>query len=120
MPVSPDMLRQLYVKKSLKNIDGGFELQLTNPLSDATIIRPASVSIGDEKFKDLKIVMESGVVENKSISDQKPLKFLVRTSVTLQFPRDAPLSPDKYTLKFTIMSQEYGELKFSIKDRIRE
>ena len=119
--VSPDLLRQLYVKKSLKNVEGiGFEIRLTNPLSDATIIKPAKVSLGDEKFKKFKIITEAGEIDNDSVSEKNPLKFAVKTNVTLRFPRESPLPPEKYALKFTIQSEEYGELKFKIKDRIRE
>jgi hypothetical protein len=103
--VAEDLLKKLYKKKSLRNIDGGFEVQLTNPLSDATIIKPAKVSLGDEKYKDFTIEVEGTPISNQEISERNP---------------DAPLAADKYTIKFTIQTEEYGELKFRIKDRIKE
>ncbi|MFQ5977160.1 MAG: hypothetical protein ACE5OZ_03385 [Candidatus Heimdallarchaeota archaeon] len=118
--VAEDLLKKLYKKKSLRNVEDGFEVQLTNPLSDATIIKPAKVSLGAEKFKDFIVDVEGNSVVNHDISEKNPLQFAVKTTATLRFARNAPLAPDKYTLKFTILTEEYGELKFRIKDRIRE
>lgn len=58
--VSEDLLRQLFVKKSLKNNDAGFQMSLQNPLSDATISTPAKITIkgetiDKEKYKDFEI-----------------------------------------------------------------
>ncbi|MFX0114657.1 MAG: hypothetical protein ACFFB3_08920 [Candidatus Hodarchaeota archaeon] len=118
--VAEDLLKKLYKKKSLRNTDGGFEVQLTNPLSDATIVKPAKVSLGDERYKDFTIEMEGSSISNQEISETNPLQFFVKTTATLRFPRDTPLIPDKYTIKFTIQTEQYGELKFRIKDRIKE
>lgn len=118
--VAEDLLKKLYKKKSLRNVEGGFVVQLTNPLSDATIIKPAKVSLGAEKFRDFIVDVEGNSVVNKDISEKNPMKFSVKSTATLRFARDTPLTPDKYTMKFTMLTEEYGELKFRIKDRIRE
>ncbi|MHA2363150.1 MAG: hypothetical protein ACXAC7_04280 [Candidatus Hodarchaeales archaeon] len=119
-PVSPEMLRQLYKKKSLKNITNGFSLELTNPLSDATILKPAKVTIGKEKFKDFELEINDEKFKNTEVSERNPFMFKVKSSAKLIFSRAEPLPVGKYEIIFKITSEEYGELKFSIKDRIRE
>jgi len=122
---SKDLLRQLFVKKSLKNYDSGFQLQLTNPLSDATIIEPAKIimkgeTVEKETYKDFQIEIESGTrITNKEISKSSPFHFPVNAKITLFFKRKQALPAEKYTLTFTILSEEFGELKFRIKERIR-
>ncbi|MFQ6127200.1 MAG: hypothetical protein ACE5R6_21715 [Candidatus Heimdallarchaeota archaeon] len=124
--VSEDLLRQLFVKKSLTNNNSGFQLQLINPLSDATIVEPAKITVkGDtvekETYKDFQIESESGTrIPNKEISKSRPFHFPINAKVTLYLMREQKLPAEKYTLTFTILSEEYGELKFRIKERIRD
>lgn len=123
--VNEDLLRQIFVKKSLKNNENGFQLSLNNPLSDVTIIQPAKISIkgesDKEKFKDFKLVIdESKEFQNKKVSESSPFKFNVKANATLFFARDSPLPAGKYKITFDLLSEEYGELKFSMKEKIRE
>ncbi|MFX0095500.1 MAG: hypothetical protein ACFFBD_27435 [Candidatus Hodarchaeota archaeon] len=122
---SEDLLRQLFVKKSLKNNETGFQLSLKNPLSDATIIQPAKITIkGDtvetEKYKNFEVEVGGKRFNNKEISKTNPFEFTVKAEVTLFFKRDIPLPTEKYKLKFDFLTEEYGELKFSMKEKIRE
>ncbi|MFQ5821999.1 MAG: hypothetical protein ACE5I5_18580, partial [Candidatus Heimdallarchaeota archaeon] len=120
-----DLLRQLFVKRSLKNNDSGFQLQFTNPLFNATIVEPAKIivkseTVEKETYKDFQIETESGSrITNKEISKSNPFHFLVNANVTLYFVRKQALPVEKYTLTFTILSEEFGELKFRIKERNR-
>ncbi len=118
--VSPDLLRKLYVKKSLKNVEGGFEFMLSNPLSDATIIKPGKITLGDEKFKDFTVFIGDKELNNSDISKTNPFSFAVKAEVTLRIPRGTPLPVEKHAIKLDFLTEEYGELKFKVKDRIRE
>ena len=121
---SEDLLRQLFVKKSLKNNESGFQLSLKNPISDATIIDRAKISIKSEdikeKYKDFDIEIAGERFNNKGVSKTKPFIFPVKSNATLFFKRDIPLPVGKYKIKFDLLSEEYGELKFSMKEKIRE
>ncbi|MHA1166916.1 MAG: C-glycoside deglycosidase beta subunit domain-containing protein [Candidatus Hodarchaeales archaeon] len=121
---SEDLLRQLFVKKSLKNNESGFQLSLKNPISDATIVDKAKISIKgediNEKYKDFEIEIAGERFNNKNVSKTKPFKFPVKSNATLFFKRDNPLPAGKYKIKFDFLSEEYGELKFSMKEKIRE
>ncbi len=127
MMVNEDLLRTLFVKKSLKNIEGGFQVEMKNSISDAAIIEPIKFEIrgdsieGKEKFKDFIVKIGDQVIENKKISEQKPADFSVKSSAILQFKRDNPLPVGKYKIRFTrLLTQEYGDIPFSMKERIRE
>lgn len=124
--VNEDLLRQLFVKKSLKNNENGFQVQMKNSISDATIIAPIKLeikgeSIEKEKYKEFVIDLDGVKINNKDINEQNPAKFPIKTLATLYFERDNPLPKDKYKIRFTnLLTEEYGAIPFSMKERIRE
>ncbi len=125
--VNEDLLRQLFVKKSLKNNESGFQCEMKNSISDATIIDPIKLELKGEsidkkeKYKDFVIDLDGEKIENKKINDQNPAKFFVKTKATLLFQRDEPLPKGKYKIRFTrLLTEEYGDIPFSMKERIRE
>ncbi|MFX0185941.1 MAG: hypothetical protein ACFE95_22885 [Candidatus Hodarchaeota archaeon] len=124
--VNEELLRSLFVKKSLKNNEKGFELQMKNSISDATIISPIKFeiqgeSVEKEKYTDFTVEMGGETIHNKKISSQNPANFTVDTIATLKFKRDSPLPKEKYKIRFArLLTEEYGDLPFRMKDRIRE
>ena len=125
--VNEDLLRTLFVKKSLKNTEDGFQLAMKNNISDATIIEAIKFEIkgdaieGKEKYKDFVIEIGDQILENKKISEQKPANFDVKKQAVLKFKRDEPLPVGKYKLRFTkLLTQQYGDIPFAMKERIRE
>ncbi|MFX0013736.1 MAG: hypothetical protein ACFFB2_03145 [Promethearchaeota archaeon] len=124
--VNEDLLRQLFVKKSLKNNEKGFQLQMKNSISDATIIAPIKLEISGEtiekeKFKDFIIDLDGVKINNKDINEQSPAKFSVKSTATLLFKRDNPLPQEKYKIRFTkLLTEEYGDLPFGMKERVRD
>ena len=125
--VNEDLLRTLFVKKSLKNVENGFQLQMKNSISDATIIEGIKFEIkgdtieGKEKYKDFVIEIGDATIENKKINEQNPANFNVKTLATLRFKREEPLPVGKYKLRFSrLLTEEYGDIPFSMKERIRE
>ncbi len=125
--VNEDLLRQLFVKKSLKNNENGFQCEMKNSISDAMIIEPIKFEIkgesisGKEKFKDFVIDIDGETIENKNINEQNPGKFVVKAKATLYFKRDEPLPKGKYKLRFSrLLTEQYGDIPFSMKERIRE
>ncbi|MHA2227285.1 MAG: hypothetical protein ACXAC8_18865, partial [Candidatus Hodarchaeales archaeon] len=109
--VSEDLIQQLFVKKSLKNNENGFQLQMNNSISDATIIEPIKLeikgeSVEKEKYKDFTIDISGKKVKNKDINVQNPAQFNVKSSATLYFKRDKPLPKEKYKIRFTKLLTE--------------
>ena len=125
--VNEDLLRTLFVKKSLKNVEDGFQLEMKNSISDATIIEGIKFEIrgdaieGKEKYKDFVVEIGDNFIENKEISEQNPADFSVKSRVILRFKRDSPLPVGKYKLRFSrLLTEQYGDIPFSMKERIRE
>ncbi|UCE13880.1 MAG: hypothetical protein JSV04_01575 [Candidatus Heimdallarchaeota archaeon] len=124
--VNEDLLRSLFVKKSLKNNDNGFQLQMKNSISDATIVAPIKLeikgeSVEREKYKDFAIDIDGERINNKDIDNQNPARFSVKSVATLFFERDNPLPKEKYKIRFSkLLTEEYGDLPFGMKERIRE
>ncbi|MFW9780188.1 MAG: hypothetical protein ACFFE8_15170 [Candidatus Heimdallarchaeota archaeon] len=124
--VNEDLLRQLFVKKSLKNNPDGFECQMKNSLSDATIVAPIKVvlsseAIGKETYKDFTIDMGESTIHNQEISEQRPAPFVVGSLATLKFKRSTSLPSDKYKIRFVrLLTEEYGDIPFAMKERIRD
>ena len=74
-----------------------------------------------EKYKDFVIEIGDQILENKKISEQKPANFDVKKQAVLKFKRDEPLPVGKYKLRFTkLLTQQYGDIPFAMKERIRE
>ena len=124
--VNEDLLRTLFVKKSLSNTESGFQMQMKNSISDAKIIEPIKVEISGEgvdkeKYKDFIIDLDGNKIDNKKISESNPAIFSVKSLATLMFNRDNPLPVGKYKIRFTkLLTEEYGDIPFSMKERIRE
>lgn len=108
------------------NNEKGFQLQMKNSISDATIVAPIKLeitgeSVEREKYKDFTIEIDGERINNKDIDNQNPARFSVKALATLFFERDNPLPKEKYKLRFTkLLTEEYGDLPFSMKERIRE
>lgn len=125
--VNEDLLRTLFVKKSLKNNDQGFQCEIKNSISDATIIEPIKVEIkgdsieGKEKYKSFTIKIDNEKLDNSDINEQNPGNFSVKSKATLYFKRKEPLPVGKYKIRFIrLLTEEYGDIPFSMKERIRE
>ncbi|WP_455140862.1 hypothetical protein [Candidatus Hodarchaeum mangrovi] len=124
--VNEDLLRTLFVKKSLVNTKNGFSMQMKNSISDATIIDPIKVEISGEtiekeKYKDFIIDLDGKKIKNSEINENNPAKFFVKSLATLIFERNEPLPVEKYNIRFTkLLTEEYGDIPFTMKERIRE
>lgn len=113
------ILRRLYVKRSLKNIDNGFEFTLKNILADASIVKPLEISVNDNPVPVDKITLisDSKTISNKDISESNPLEFSLNTTVTVRI-EGVKLEQGEHKILITGVTKEYGKIKFDIKDKI--
>jgi len=119
LSVPAAILRRLYVKKSLKNINDGFEFTLKNILADATIIKPLEISVDDKPVPIDKIILitDSKTISNKDISGENPVEFTVNTTIGIRI-EGMKLEPGEHKILIKGETKEYGEIKFDIKDKI--
>uniref|UniRef100_A0A7C2FCF5 Hydroxymethylglutaryl-CoA reductase-like domain-containing protein n=1 Tax=Thermosphaera aggregans TaxID=54254 RepID=A0A7C2FCF5_9CREN len=117
MSVPALILRRLYVKKSMKNTETGFQFSLKNVLADASLSKPLEIIIDDKPVPIDKITLESDskVILNKDISDANPVDFALNTQVTVRV-EGVKLEPGEHKIVISAVSREYGPIKFDIKD----
>ncbi|MGB9828248.1 hypothetical protein IMZ38_04915 [Thermosphaera chiliense] len=117
MSVPAIILRRLYVKKSLKNNETGFQFSLKNVLADASLSKPLEITIDDKPVPLDKITLESDskTILNKDISDTNPVDFALNTLVTIRI-EGIRLEPGEHKIVISAVSKEYGPIKFDIKD----
>ncbi len=120
MPKVPSfILKKLYVKNSLKNLEDGFQFEIKNVLADATINAPIELTVDNKPVEKEKVTLVIGGKEIPSgqVSSSSPLKFPVQTLVQVKI-EDKPLSSGKHKIEIKTNSQEYGEISFSVKGEI--
>jgi len=119
MPVPSFILKKLYIKKSLKPVDNGFELQLKNVLADATIIKPVEVAVDGNPvpLDNVKLVIGSEEKPSSSISESNPLPFNLKAVVKVVVT-NYKLEPGQHKITLKTKTKEYGDIKFDIKEKI--
>lgn len=125
--VPKSLLRKLYVKESLKNVDltgdgniDGFRFVLKNVLATGTLVAPFELSVDGESIdaKDVELEYEGEKIVLTGISPENPLKFRVGREVVLTIRKPGGLSPGEHRIDIVAKTKEYGVIKFDIKDSI--
>ncbi|MGQ4832338.1 MAG: C-glycoside deglycosidase beta subunit domain-containing protein [Candidatus Asgardarchaeia archaeon] len=113
------LLKKLYSKGSLKNLDDGFQFQIKNVLADATIISPLTLSVDGKEIDPQSIIIKTDNEEMNSseISAEKPIQFKVKTTVTIIVKGDK-LGEGEHKIHIESKTKEYGPISFDIKDSV--
>ena len=114
------ILKKLYVKNSLKNIEGGYRLELKNTLAEATVISPVKLNVDGRDIDPKMITVDNGKekITSGEISQSKPVKFVVGSSIFIEV-KDKPLQQGQHKIDIRAGSKEFGELSFSIQDNVQ-
>jgi len=127
MFVPRSILRQLYVKGSLENVDldgdgqpEGVRFKLRNTLGGGTIRGSLRVKVDGEEVKPDKIVIEFKG-EKLRAPDVANRAFYVAVGdeimITLELGRG--LSPGEHRIDIEFMTQELGSMGFDFTDTVR-
>ena len=113
------LLKKLYVKKSLKNVDDGFQFELNNVLANATIVEPITLIVDKEEIPvdNVEIVIGDKNLKAGDISADNPIAFNVKTRITIVV-KGKKLESGKHNIEIRTKAKEYGELKFSFSDNV--
>ncbi|NOZ27618.1 MAG: hydroxymethylglutaryl-CoA reductase [Chloroflexi bacterium] len=120
MPELPaGMLRRLYQKGSLRNVEDGFEFALLNTLAPGTIIGLGPVEVDGQVFPPEQITVLTGRSERSAqrVSEQGPVMFPVNGVIRLRVTGD-PLSPGRHVLVISAKLKEIGALQIEIEDHL--
>ena len=113
------LLRTLYVKGSLQNIDGGFEFQMKNELGPVRIIgaRPLTIDRKPVPIVASRFVhadREAGfeeVTADSSVLIRKGESLRVRVEGTM-------LRQGRRTLGIDVIVKDVGQVRFSVGDKV--
>ncbi len=119
MSVPAFILRRLYVKGSLRNVENGFEFSLRNVLADAELIKPLEIYVDDTQIPLENVTLIAGTtsISNKDIAESNPVKFSLNMTATIRVD-GARLEPGEHKITLVVTVKGYGTIKFDIRDAL--
>jgi len=119
MQIPAFLLRKLYIKGSLENVEGGFSLKLKNSLSPGTTTAVAPIKVDGNEYplEALTIRSVDGEVLGSEISEDNTFPIKVGVEIELFIKADS-LSEGEHTIDLSLKTKEAGTLAFDVKDSI--
>lgn len=119
MVVVPEFLiKRIYKKGSLKQLENGISFELKNVLGPGFISGFNYVQINDTVFKseDVKFITQNIEYSGKEVSEQNPVSFRLGQEGTLIMNGDTKLVDGLNKITIEAMNPEAGKVKFSIEE----
>jgi len=119
MQVPGFLLRRLYVKGSLRNVNGGFEFDLKNSLGSgyAESVLPISVDDEDLPLASAKFVVDGEGLRFDEVCAERPMTLAMNKTLTVAVEGRA-LPPGKHKLGIGFVVAGMGKLQFDVTDAI--
>ena len=122
MQIPQLILRQLYTFGSLEHANGGVQFGLKNRLSDATLLRLGSVTIGGTPVPVDQVTLDTGAgqpVRGDDITPSAPMPFPLRKALIVRAPGLA-LPKGKHKIQLAFETQPFGLLALTVEDAISD
>ena len=118
MQIPTFLLRKLYVKGSLANVDDGFEFKIKNSISSATAVdfKPLKVNGNEYALDSITISSEDGEIAASEISE-KTFPIKVGLDITVHI-KGEQLPEGEHTIDIALKTKEVGDLAFDVTDSI--
>ena len=115
---SPEMLKKLYVKQSLKNQDEGFVFQIKNTIDSGSISGLAKIAVdGEERPLDgVTVTLGSKTREASSITWSASLYVGYGAVMTIYVP--GTLEPGEHTVTLQVNVPELGRISLPVTDTV--
>ncbi|TFH10656.1 MAG: hydroxymethylglutaryl-CoA reductase [Candidatus Thorarchaeota archaeon] len=119
MQIPTFLLRKLYVKGSLENVDDGFKFMLKNSISSGTAIsiEPIKVNGNAYPLDAVTISSEDGEINGTEISEATTFPIKVGLDLTIHV-KGEHLPAGEHTIDISLSTKEVGKLAFDVKDTI--
>ena len=119
MQIPTFLLRKLYVKGSLENVDDGFKFMLKNSISSGTAIniQPIKVNGNEYPLDSVTISSEDGSINGSEISEQNTFPIKVGLDLTIHI-KGEQLPEGEHTIDISLSTKEVGKLAFDVTDSI--
>jgi hydroxymethylglutaryl-CoA reductase (NADPH) len=113
------LLRKLYIKGSLENVDDGFQFKLKNSISSATAINIEPIKVnGNEYPLDATVISsEDGEISGNEISADNTFPIKVGLDITIRM-KGEPLPEGEHKIDISLTTKEVGKLAFDVQDAI--
>jgi hypothetical protein len=121
MFISPSLLERVYVKGSLKNVEGGFEFKLKNNVDSGTLggIRSLIVDDVETPLASITIGAKTMTRSAQEITTRAPFSLMYGTEATISVSGE-PLAAGAHSLALTLMVLEIGKLERKFSDEVQE
>jgi len=119
MQIPAFLLRKLYIKGSLENVDEGFSFKLKNSLSPGTTTAVAPIKVnGNEYALDSTTIRSvDGEILGSDISEDNTFPIKVGVEIEI-FVKGGSLPEGEHTIELSLKTKEAGTLAFDVKDSI--
>ena len=118
--IPPFVLKKLYVRGSLRTVEGGFALDLNNSIAPATIAALTNLQVDGQEMDTSQVtVIPSGSEPRpmNEITAQSPLQFPLGATFALRVA-GWPLDPGPHEFVVRVIVQEAGPLDIPISDTL--
>jgi hypothetical protein len=119
MKVPAFLLRRLYVKGSLRNVEQGFEFDLKNSLGSGYAERVLPISVDGEQLpiEQTRFVVDGESMPFASVSADQPMTLGMNKLVTIGFD-GRTLDAGKHKIEVGFLVTGMGELQFDVTDAV--
>ncbi|TFF94468.1 hydroxymethylglutaryl-CoA reductase [Candidatus Thorarchaeota archaeon] len=119
MQIPTFLLRKLYVKGSLENVEDGFQFKLKNSISNATAVAMEPLKVNGNEYSLDSTIIQAGdeQIEGDKISAENAFPVTVGLEFILRVKGDQ-LPEGEHTIDISLTTKEVGKLAFDIKDAI--
>jgi hydroxymethylglutaryl-CoA reductase (NADPH) len=119
MQIPTFLLRKLYIKGSLENVDDGFQFKIKNSISNATAVAidPIKVNGAEYPLSSMMIKSEDAEITGDVVSADNSFPIKVGLEITLHVKGDQ-LPEGEHTIDISLTTKEVGKLAFDVKDAI--
>lgn len=121
MQVPSFLLRRLYVKGSLRSVDGGFAFDLKNSLGSgyAEQVLPLTLDGEDLPLSSTRFDVDGQTTRFDEVSGARPMTLGMNRTVTISVDGRA-LAPGKHKLGIGFIVAGMGRMEFDVTDAIED
>jgi hypothetical protein len=113
------LLRKLYIKGSLENVEDGFHFKIKNSLSPGTATAMDPIKVDDEEYplENTVIKSEDTEITGSEVSEDNPIPIKVGVEILIKVEGDQ-LGEGEHKIDIGLQTKEAGKLAFDVKDAL--
>ncbi|MFW9921408.1 MAG: hydroxymethylglutaryl-CoA reductase [Candidatus Thorarchaeota archaeon] len=119
MQIPSFLLKKLYVKGSLENVDDGFHFKLKNSLSPGTAIGMEPIKVNGQEYSlaDTTISTEGSSMVAADVNGDQAFAIKVGVDIVIHI-KGTPLAEGDHKIDISLTTKEAGKLAFDVSDSI--